>query len=140
MNMVIPNEGKEKLLDWAIHDDGTGLEDYSLRLFKNNVPVANDSTLATFTQADFVGYANLSVTRAQMGSPAIVSNVAYRTRSSVPTFSCTGGSPQMVYGWILVSVLSGLVLAGQNFDTPRVMSSGATESIDPFKIGLQTLG
>jgi len=94
--------------------------------------------LADFTEATFGGYARVAVTRAQMGAPAIVANVAERTRSSAPEFTQTSGADQLVYGWLLITDTTEKIVFGQNFDTPRTMSIGAKESIDPFKIKLKS--
>lgn len=139
MNMVIPNEGKILLLDRALCTPGNAPEDYSCRLFQNNVTVADASTLADFTVATFTGYANVAVARSTFPTPSIVGAVARTISSVIPTFTCTGGASQTVYGWILVGVTSGKVIAGQNFAVPRVMSPGATEKLDPFQMDSQTL-
>lgn len=139
MNMVCPDEGKTKILDLAIHDDGTGVEDWFLNLYQNNYTPDDAATLASFTQSTFTGYAPVNVTRATMGSPVIVAHVAHRTRSTVPVFTCSAGGPQNAYGWYLVGQLSGIVYFAQRFDVVRSMGAGVSESIDPFVIGLQTL-
>lgn len=137
--MVVPNEGKIILLDRAFCTPANAPEDYSLRLFQNNVTVNDASTLADFVIATFTGYGNVSITRASMPTPTITANVAYTERATDPTFTHTGGASQTVYGWILVGVTSGKVLLGQNFDVAHLMSLGAVVTIDPFKVGLKTL-
>jgi hypothetical protein len=137
-NMVIPNEGKEVLLDLAIHDAGAALEDWSLDLYQNNYTPVDASTLADFTPSTFTGYVAVPITRAEMGGAAVVANVAERTRSVPPEFVCTGGTSQNAYGWFLTGEISGKVYAAQRFDTVRVMGPGATQTIDPFKFKLKT--
>jgi len=139
MNCVIPNEGKLLAIYWWLGTDGSDLEDFVVDLFVNNVSVVNASTAADFTLASFTGYAQVSVPRASFGSPSIVSNVAQITSSVSPTFDCTGGSPQTAYGWLMRGASSGDIVAGANFDTPRVMSPGTQEILDPFRIKFQTL-
>lgn len=138
MLMVIPDEGKLKWLYWALCTAGGDLEDFTLRLFQNNITPDDDTVLADFTEATFGGYAAVAITRAAMGAPAISSHVAYSTKSVAPVFTCTSGSAQTVYGWYLESNTSHKCVATQRFDAARSMSPGATESIDPFKIGLKT--
>ena len=138
-NMVIPDEGKTLMLDLAIHDDGSLQEDMTLELYQNDYTPVNGSTAANFTASTFTGYAPVTVTRATMGTPAIVANVAYRERSAVPVFTCSAGGPQNAYGWFLRGAVSNTVYAAQRFDAVRVMSAGVSESIDPFRLGLQTL-
>ena len=137
-NMLIPDEGKLLWLYWALCTDGSDLEDFTLRLYKNNFTPDDNTVLADFTEATFGGYGAVGIARASMGTPTIVSHVAESTRSSAPVFTCTSGSSQTVYGWYLESNTTNKCVATQAFDTPRVMSPGATESIDPFKMDLKT--
>lgn len=139
MLMVIPNEGKELWLYWALGTDGTDLEDFEINLFQNNYTPDDDSTDSDFTVATFTGYAQVDADRAQFGAPAIIADVAYSTLNFVPTFICTGGAAQTVYGWWMRGRTSGIVLAAQRFDAPRVMTNGATEELDPFRIALQSI-
>lgn len=138
MLMVAPNEGKILLLDRALCTPTNAVEDYSLRLFVNNVTVGDASTLGDFTIATFTGYANITITRASISTPTIVSNVAVANRATIPSWTNTGITTETAYGWILVGATSGKVIFGQNFDTPRVMSPGAVETLDPFAFKLKT--
>jgi len=138
MNMVIPNEGKLLWLYWALGTDGSDLEDFVVDLFSSNTTVVDASTATDFTIATFTGYAQVPVDRADFAAPSISSNVAIIDDSTFPVFTCTGGSPQTVYGWIMRGATSGDIVAGQNFDSPRVMNPGATESLDPFEFKFKT--
>lgn len=133
MNMVIPNEGKTKSLD-ELFRLTTSRESFVLDLFQSNTTVGNASTGADFTIATFTGYAQVAIARADFSAATIVSNEGNITKTTAPSFTCTGGSSQTVYGWILRGATSGIIYAGQNFDVARVMSNGATESIDPLTI------
>jgi hypothetical protein len=138
MNMVIPNEGKELLLYWALGTDGSDLEDFILRLYKNDYTPVDGSSGANFTVSDFDGYMDLPILRANFDPVAIVANVAEIEYDTVPEFVCTGGAAQNAYGWYLLGDTSGKVIAAQRFDSPRSMAPGATERLDPFKIKLKT--
>lgn len=137
-DMLIPDEGKLLWLYWALCTNGSDLEDFTLRLYKNNFVPDDSTVLADFTEATFTGYGAVGIARSAMASPVIVSHVARSTKSVAPVFSCTGGSPQTVYGWYLESNTTNKCVATQEFDSPRVMSNGATESIDPFRMDLKT--
>lgn len=137
-NMVIPNEGKIKLLDWAMCVNSGGVEDFSLFLYTNNYTPVDTSTLADFTAATFTGGAAISITRASLPTPTISSNIAITTRATSPSWTNTGGTTETAYGWVLKSATSGKVIAAQKFDTARTMSPGATETLDPFQFSLKT--
>lgn len=139
MNMVIPNEGKELWLYWALVTDGSDLEDFVLDLFQNDYTPDDDSTDSSFTVATFGGYAQLDLLRSEFSTPSIVSDVAESERAPAPEWTQTSGSAQTVYGWYLRGADSGIVLAAQRFDSPRTMATGATQVIDPCKLKLKTL-
>ncbi len=138
MNMVIPNEGKQKWLDWCCRDDGTGLESFVVDLYMNDYTPVDASVAADFTTAAFTGYAQEPIAREDFGAPAIVANVAEITSAVSPTFTCTGGAGATVYGWFMRSNIDGTVMAAQRFDAARVMTAGTVELLDPFTIKLKT--
>jgi hypothetical protein len=139
MLMVIPDEGKLRWLTWALKSSSVSQPDFHLHLFKNDYTPDDDTDIALLTEADFTGYDSVPILRSEMSAPVITAHVAVSTRSSPPEFNCTGGSAQTVYGWYLTADDNDDVLAAQRFDSPRSMSSGSTESIDPFLLKLQTL-
>lgn len=138
MNMVIPNAGKQKWLAWALADDGTTLEEFTVELYQNDYTPVDGSLLANFTPADFTGYAAVFLARSGFSAPVIVANVAESTHVTVPEYECTGGSPQTVYGWVMYGSTSNVAVAAQRFDSPRVMASGSVERLDPFKLKLKS--
>lgn len=138
MKMVIPDEGKTVALDTEMKSSGTASETWHVRLYSNNYTPVNSSTASDFTEATFTGYAEVDIAPSDWGASAIVSNVAYSTSGVTPAFTCSGGSPQTVYGWYAVGATSGKVRAAQKFDTARVMSTGATETLNPAKMALKT--
>lgn len=139
MNMVIPDQGKLLWLNWMLPSDGSDQENFSVRLFQNNITPDADSVLGDFTIATFTGYASVPVDRSDFGGTFISAHVAYSDSAVVPTYTCTGGSAQTVYGWYMVATISNVVVAAQRFDSPRSMAPGATEALDPFTMALQTL-
>jgi hypothetical protein len=138
MSMVIPNEGKLLWLDRALRTPTNAPEDYVCQLFQSNTTVVDASTLTDFTIATFPGYADVSVPRSAFGAPTISSNIAQTVVGASPSFDCTGGAGQTVYGWLLVGAVSGKIIAGQNFAAPRVMVTGANETLAPFTFKFQT--
>lgn len=139
MNMVIPDEGKLKWIDWMLPDDGTNQEDFEVSLYTNNYTPVAGSTLSDFNEATFTGYAAVPLLRSDFLAPYLVANVAFTDSAIIPAFACTAGSPQTCYGWYMICTSTNKVVAAQRFNTARVMGPGATEDLDPFSIGLQTL-
>lgn len=140
MKMVVANGGKVSALFNAMcAASGSLFEDWWVELFKSNTTVVAGSILSDFTLADFLGYTKVSQTRAQFFAAGIISDRAETENTQSVSFSSTDPSGQLVYGWIMYGKTSGDVFAGQNFDSPRDMNSGAVESLDPFNFSLQTL-
>lgn len=140
-NMVFTSEGLLRVLANALWDvSGIYDEDWWIELFKSNTTVAYASQLSDFTLADFTGYSHYSFTRAMMIGVELSAGDTVRTKGVLnPTFSCSGGTAQTVYGWLAVGKTSTKVWFGQNFATPRVMNNGATEVLNPFLVYAQTL-
>lgn len=131
--MVMPNEGKLKVLEEVFRATATR-ESFVLDLFQSNTTVADSSTAASFTIATFTGYTQIAISRSLWNAAVIAANIGTITTNFAPTFTCTGGSSQTVYGWILRGATSNVVYFGENFATPRVMTAGASENLDPFTI------
>jgi hypothetical protein len=138
-NMVIYDSYKPQILAQAFGVSGYTAEDYTLMLFSNNVTVSNTDTLGTYTEASFTGYARVPIARSTFGTPTVSGSVATMLSSVVPTFTCTGGGGQTVYGWVLLGVTSGDIVAGQNFPAGRDITSGLSEIVAPFQIQLEDL-
>lgn len=139
MLMVAPNEGKLLLLAWLLKVDPTTAFPLKLALFINDITPDDDTVLADFDPATFDDSDPIDIARSEFSTPAIVSNVAYTTRTPVPSWTCTSGGPETAYGWFLYDAAAGKCVLTQRFDSPRVMDTGATESLDPYRIGLKTL-
>lgn len=138
MKLVVTDSGKQVLLFWGMCSINTDtFEDWWLELFTNDETVTDDSVTPDFTLATFGGYDHVSITREDFRFPIIEDHIAVTQREEETVFNCTGAPNQTVYGWIMVGKDSGETLAGQNFDTPHLMSAGAELSVDPFNFKLK---
>ena len=137
-NMVIVNAGKQLLLNNALTNSGT-VEDFIVGLYQNNHVPTDTDTLAAYTDATFTGYTTFNVPRSTFSAATIVSNVAVTTSSLSPSFTCTGGAAQTVYGFYMKGATSGTLYLAQYFPTARVMSTGSTETLTPFAIDLESI-
>jgi hypothetical protein len=92
-----------------------------LRLFSNNFTPVPQSSLGSFTEAAFTGYAAASLS-ADFAVPTKVQDGEYQIASTFHTFNCTSGSSSMAYG--------AYITAGSDwkfailFDTPITVTSG----------------
>lgn len=138
-DMVIPNVGKLLWLEWALTGDGSTYEDLVVELYSSNTTPVDASILTDFTIATFPGYDLVTLARADFSTPVIVADVAQSTGEPTPTYTCTGGGGQLVYGWVMRGATSGVLLAAQRFASARNMVAGVSESLDPFTLSLQSI-
>lgn len=116
MAFVVCNNGEGDALRAIVaHTAATNLV---LKLFSNNVTPAETDTAATYTEADFSGYAAATLTGASWtiteGAP---SNAAYAEQS----FTADGSiaALQNIYGAFMVRATSGRLFAAQDFSAAR---------------------
>ena len=122
--MLIPNEGLLLWLLWAFDDSDEVQEDFVLDLFQNNYTPVFTSTGANFTIATFVGYDQIALPRGSFSAPTAAAGVGTIVSSVSPTWNCTGGAGQLVYGWLMRGAESGKVLGCQTFPGAVNMVNG----------------
>ena len=113
------NVGKLELLDKMLKDALVVNENYTLKLFKNNVVPSSSSITSTFVEANFSGYVEKNLTRAGWVASTIVSNKA---QSRYPQQSWTCGSiGQVIYGYYVISSSSSTLLWAELFSSPKTL-------------------
>lgn len=138
-NMVIPDVGKERLIEWMLSTEDASFGDLDVALYTNNYTPVDGSIFSSFTAASFTGSSPIAIHRSDWTGPTLTSHVAYMTLPTPPAWTCTAGGPQTCYGWFLYDPSDDTVIAAQKFAVARVMDTGSIESLNPFQIGLQTL-
>lgn len=147
MALLIPNEGEVQLLTDALA--GGTLENWTLKLFKNDYTPVPGSTSASFTEADFTNYTSKTLTRSISGSTwqtvtsgaptsswnaqAAVAKSTYGSAAQSWTCGTTGNT---VYGYYVVGATSGKVIFAERFATTRTLASGDVLNLTPaFEFG-----
>lgn len=136
MLMVVPNEGKVQFLA-TIFNPPT-IENFVIELFKSNTTPDDDSVIGDFDLADFAGAGPWVVGPADWDAPIIVADVAEISLTVPPTWVHGGGAAQVVYGWVMYGEDTLDLFCAQRFDVARNMTSGSSESLDPFTIKLKS--
>ena len=137
MSMVIPHEGEIVLLNNLLA--GGALENWTLKLFSNNVTPALTDTSATYTVASFTGYADKTLTRTQSGSTwaaaagtgsVLEASDAYSAYgASAQSWSAT--SSQTIYGYYILGATSGKVIAAEKFASAVNLINPSTITVQP---------
>lgn len=101
----------------------TAPQNLVLKLFKNDVTPAESDTEATYTEANFTGYAAKTLTGSSWSSAVAgaPSSIAFAQQ----TFTSSAGSQnQSVYGYYLVQATSGKAVGAERFsDGPYVITN-----------------
>jgi len=129
-----------RMVDDAINDELTAIiamwlvTGLTLRLFKNNVTPTDGDTVGTYVEADFGGYAPISVP--DFGSPAIAGHVA-TTVAGLKTFTADGTSSNSIYGYYITRNSDGHLYWAQRDDAAPVII-GALAGDQYFVVPLRT--
>ena len=130
MALLMPNDGECIALEALVNK--TAPQDQKLLLYKSNTTPAETDTTATYTAADFTGYADISLSGASWGaaSAGAPSSIAYAQQ----TFTSSAGSQnQPVYGYLVKQTTSGKLLWAERFtDGPyTIVNNGDAIKVTP---------
>lgn len=137
MALLVPDVGEVELLKRLLYGNA-GRENWTLKLYKNNVTPAEGDTAATYTEADFTGYTSKTLTSTQSASTwAVPSTTSGTTSSQYGTAQTWNASPaQTVYGYFVVGASSTILLFAEVFGTAKNLVSGDTLTVTPrFELG-----
>lgn len=138
MLMVIPNEGKQFWLDRALFNESQDPGNIIVRLYVEDYTPDDNSVFDSFSPAGFTGSDPIELVGEGWSGAVIVADIAESTYTPAPFWTNTGVTTETAYGWYAYNSDMTICVAAQRFDTPRVMSPGATETLDPFKLQLKT--
>jgi hypothetical protein len=125
----------------GLNDFLTAGENWTLKLFSNNVTPAETDTAGTYTEATFTGYSAKTLTRDQnAGHWSTASSVtptgAWSAESKVAesTYAQQTWSPttsQTIYGYFYVGSTSGTIRGAEAFSSSKNLVNGDTLNLTP---------
>lgn len=127
--LLIPNVGEELVLKNFLNI--AAAQDQKLVLFKSNTTPAETDTTATYTAADFTGYADAAITGSSwtttQGAP---SHADYAQQTFT---SSAAQATQNIYGYLLKQTTSGTLMLAERFsDGPYpITNNGDAIKITP---------
>lgn len=132
MSLVCPNVGEVVLLTDLL---GNG-NNWTLKLFKNDITPAETDTDATYTEADFTDYAAKTLTRSVSGSTWATPTTSSGTTSSeynsgTPQSWTCGATGNSIYGYYIVDAVAGTLLIAERFASTRVLAENDTLNLTP---------
>lgn len=129
MALLVPNQGEQIALEALLNK--TAPQNLDLKLFKSNTTPGETDTEATYTEADFTGYALVQLTAASWTvTPGAPTEAAYAQQ----TFTSTAGSQnQNVYGYMIIQRVSGKLVYAERFsDGPyNIVNNGDAIKVTP---------
>jgi hypothetical protein len=137
MTLLVPDVGEVELLNDLLANG----QNWTLKLYSNNVTPGEGDTAGTYTEATFTGYSPKTLTRTRTGSTWENASTAGGVTSSrynpgTPQ-SWSPTSTQSIYGYYVVGASSAVLQFAEIFSvTPKNLSSGDTLNITP-KFGLE---
>lgn len=138
-DMFVSNGYKNQLNNQAFDQSHASAEDYQIGLFTNNVTISDTTVIGSLTEATWTSYARVSLPRSALTAAALTGNISYLGTTVVPQFTNGTGSGVTTYGWFMVGVSSGLLVAAQNFSgAPVTIAATNVLTLYPFQIGLES--
>jgi hypothetical protein len=143
MAFVTSNTGEKLLLDAAVGK--VAAANLKLKLFKNDVTPGHESTTATFTEANFTGYAEITLTTTSWnaGVAGTGTGTALANKASIDyaqqTFTMgVPGTTNTIYGYYITDTAGTTLLGAERFAASQSMAlSGDSIKITP-KLTLST--
>lgn len=132
--LLVPDVGEVLLLTNLLA--GGALENWTLKLYKTNVTPAEGDTAASYTVADFTGYANKTLTRTVAGGTWATPTTSSGTTSSLynsgtPQAWTCGASGNTIYGYYIVGATSTTLAWAELFGTARVLADTDVLNLTP---------
>jgi hypothetical protein len=130
MALIVPDEGEIELLKKLLILT-TDTETYSVKLFQNNYIPSSSTTAADFTEADFDGYAPVTLNRSDWSTPTI--DISSDALSTAPSQSWTCGTfGNTIFGYYVLGSTSGKVLWSERLSVARVLNNNDVLHVSPI--------
>jgi hypothetical protein len=133
MPLVCPDAGEVLLLSNYLNK--VAPQNQYLRLFQNNWTPAETDTAASYTEANFPGYAQKALTGADW---TVTPGAPTSAAAPIQTWTCTGGGAlQNIYGYYMVQQGSGIIMTAERLSgVPfALQNNGDNVSVTPTITG-----
>lgn len=121
MALLVPDVGEVRLLSYAVNK--LTPENFTLKLYQNNITPGESDVAGTYTEATFTGYAATTLTGANF-TVSTVTGTTTATYSPNQVFTSTANqTTQLIYGYFVVGASSGILMWAEKFtDGPYAIS------------------
>lgn len=132
MALIIPTCGENRLLGILL--GASAQEDFTLKLFVNDIVPADEDTATTYTEMSTLGYSAKTLAKAgwTVAQIALSGNNVAEGIAPVQTWTFTAGVAVDVYGYFVVGATSGELLWTERFALKKTaQTAGDTIQITP---------
>lgn len=125
MALLIPDVGKAKQQENYLNK--TAPQDHVLKLYKNNITPAAGDVAGTYTEADFTGYA--AVTLGGAGWTVTPGDPSLAAFAQQTFLSSADQAVQQIYGYFLVGAVDGVIRWVERFPAGPYPVSNLNDAI-----------
>ena len=129
MPLVVPTEGEIQLLQKLLQLTAD-TETYILHLYQNLYAPVPATTATNFTEANFTGYAAVTLNRTDWATPTLNGSNIAQSQVAQQSWTC-GATGNTIYGYYVMGATSGKVLWAEEFGTARVLAVGDILNLTP---------
>jgi hypothetical protein len=126
MALNVPDVGENLILEMIVNK--TAATNLTVKLYQNNITPSDTDVAATYTVANFTGYADAALTAATWGA-ASGGTITYGAQL---TFTCTGASSNSIYGYYIINAAGTLLYSERDAAAPfTITNSGDAVKLTP---------
>lgn len=127
MAIVIPSASEKTLLDFTLGVTTPGNQ--VMRLYVNNVSIADTDTAATYTEMSTLGYVAKTLTKTSWTAVAGSTGQPCTSTYATQTWTFTAGTPVSVFGYYVTDAGTGLLLWSEAFVAAKVVGNNGDQII-----------
>ena len=126
--LVCPDEGEVTIANTWLNK--VAAQDQQLRLFKSNTTPAETDTEASYTVADFPGYAHIALVGADW---TVTPGAPTSAATAAKTFTQNAVNAQNIYGYWVRQSVSGKIMVAERFSGApfALANNGDTITVTP---------
>lgn len=127
MALVIPSASEKTLLDFTLGVTTPGNQ--IMRLYTNNVSIADTDTASTYAEMTTLGYVAKTLTKTSWTTVAGSTGNPATSTYATQTWTFTAGTPVSVYGYFVTDAGTGLLLWSEAFASAKVVGNTGDQII-----------
>ena len=129
--IVLSEAGQEQFIQWLLNTTISGVLDYQLMLFSNEIDPDCQVEFADLVESTFPGYARFTLNRGSWQPPTTVDCCTVSLYGSVPLSWTNTGSSALVAGYAILLPPGDTLIAVQALSLPLTLPPFGTLTLRP---------